>query len=561
MRARSVIKKLESNHVEGLSHKELFLATEDLLPVTDDKKTWDAWNFVGFWIADSFNLNTFTIAASMIAAGLNWWQAFLCVIIGYTLVGPLLVLNARPGAIHGIVFPAVCRTTFGLFGSLWPVFNRAGMACIWWGVQAWLGGECVYVLLRAIFPSFARIKNTMPASSETTTAYIISFIIYWLLSLPTIWVPIHKLRWWFMAKAVVGPIVGFTLFGWSIHRAGGVGPVFSQPATLSGSKLGWQMFISISSCFNNMFTLITNAPDFASRAKTPSAAVWPQMIAMPLGFTITSFLGIVICSASQVQFGAPIWDVVKIMDTMLDGASSSTRAGLVFIAAGFIYVQLMLNVAANSVSAGCDLTALFPRFLSIRRGGYVAALVGICMNPWLLYKSSATFGNYLGAYGVLLSCIAGPMITDYWIVRRGHMRVNDLYTADKEGWYYYTAGINWRGYLAYLCGFAVNAPGFIHTLAPNISVPIGAQRIYYLSWITGTGVSGLVYYLACLVSPPPGMNRHFKELDESAGEPRVDQIAAERLAEQEKDRDAFDDKEKGVDGVERGRAQITVLEA
>jgi NCS1 family nucleobase:cation symporter-1 len=59
-------------------------------------------------------------------------------------------------------------------------------------------------------------------------------------------------------------------------------------------------------------------------------------------------------------------------------------------------------------------------------------------NPWLLYKSSATFGNYLGAYGVLLSCIAGPMITDYWLVRRGHYRVNDLYTLDKEGWYYYT---------------------------------------------------------------------------------------------------------------------------
>lgn len=64
-----------------------------------------------------------------------------CVIVGYTIVGPLLVLNARPGAIHGITFPAVNRTTYGIFGSLWPVFNRAAIACIWWGVQAWLGGE------------------------------------------------------------------------------------------------------------------------------------------------------------------------------------------------------------------------------------------------------------------------------------------------------------------------------------------------------------------------------------------------------------------------------------
>lgn len=95
MRARQVVKRLETSHLEGLSHTELFLATEDLLPVTDEKKTWDAWNFVslliwssvgecgallirtsqvGFWIADSFNLNTFVIASSMISSGLNWWQ-------------------------------------------------------------------------------------------------------------------------------------------------------------------------------------------------------------------------------------------------------------------------------------------------------------------------------------------------------------------------------------------------------------------------------------------------------------------------------------------------------
>lgn len=60
----------------------------------------------------------------MISAGLTWWQAFLCVIIGYSLVGPILVLNARPGAVFGLIFPAVNRTTFGVFGSLWPVFNR-----------------------------------------------------------------------------------------------------------------------------------------------------------------------------------------------------------------------------------------------------------------------------------------------------------------------------------------------------------------------------------------------------------------------------------------------------
>ena len=207
------------------------------------------------------------------------------------------------------------------------------------------------------------------------------------------------------------------------------------------------------------------------------------------------------------------------MDKMLDvDPSSKTRAGVVFIAAGFIYVQLLLNVAANSISAGCDLTALLPRYINIRRGGYVAAIVGLAMNPWLLFKSSATFSNYLGAYGVLLSCVAGPMICDYYLVRRGHYRIRDLYTTDRGGWYWYSYGVNWRAYLAYFSGFAINAPGFIHSLNPDIAVHVAAQRLYALSWLTGTGVSALVYYLACVAAPPPGMNRSFHEVDESEGE-------------------------------------------
>lgn len=241
-----------------------------------------------------------------------------------------------------------------------------------------------------------------------------------------------------------------------------------------------------------------------------------SVYALPIGFAITSFLGIVIASSAEPQFGSPIWNVVGVMDAMLDNdQSSKTRAGLAFIFIGFIYVQLMLNVAANSISAGCDLTAILPRFINIRRGGYFCMVVGICMNPWLLYKSSATFGNYLGAYGVLLSCIAGPMITDYWIVRRGHMRLADLYTTSKDGWYTYTWGINWRGYAGYFAGFAINAPGFIHALKPDLKVGVAAQRIYALSWLTGTGVSALVYYLCCVVSPPPGMSKTFEEVDES----------------------------------------------
>ena len=70
------------------------------------------------------------IASSMVTLGLSPWQAWGCVWIGYSLVAPFIVLNARPGAIMHVTFPVVARMSFGIWGSLWCVFNRAAMA--WW---------------------------------------------------------------------------------------------------------------------------------------------------------------------------------------------------------------------------------------------------------------------------------------------------------------------------------------------------------------------------------------------------------------------------------------------
>jgi cytosine/uracil/thiamine/allantoin permease len=57
----------------------LFLTNHDLKIVEPERRQWTAFNFVGFWIADSFNINTWMIAASSLDNGLSWWQAWICV--------------------------------------------------------------------------------------------------------------------------------------------------------------------------------------------------------------------------------------------------------------------------------------------------------------------------------------------------------------------------------------------------------------------------------------------------------------------------------------------------
>lgn len=103
------------------------LTNHDLKPVEPARRQWGPWNFVGFWIADSFNINTWMISSAMIVNGLSWWQSWLCVWIGYAIAAVFICLTGRIGAVYHIGFPVVSRSSFGIWGSLWPVFNRAAM--------------------------------------------------------------------------------------------------------------------------------------------------------------------------------------------------------------------------------------------------------------------------------------------------------------------------------------------------------------------------------------------------------------------------------------------------
>ncbi|KAG4031884.1 hypothetical protein MFRU_008g02380 [Monilinia fructicola] len=511
----------------GLTNAQLMLNNHDLKPVEPERRQWGPWNFVGFWIADSFNINTWMISSSMIVApsGLSWWQSWLCVWIGYSIAACFIVLTARIGATYHISFPVVARSSFGIWGALWPVFNRAAMACIWYGVQAWIGGECVQLMICAIWPSFAKVHNGIPGSGTNTVAFV-SFFLFWFCSLPAIWFPVHKIRHLFTVKAFVVPTAGIVFFVWAIVRAKGIGPIVKQGNTSHGSAMAWAMVTGIMSSIANFATLVVNSPDFSRFAKKPKDAFWSQLITIPVGFAVTSFIGIIVSSSSTVIFkGDPIWNPLKLLQSFLDEGGSGNRAGVFFIATAFALAQLGTNIAANSVSAGTDMTALLPRFIDIRRGGYVCAVIGLVMCPWNLLSSANNFTTYLSAYSVFLSSIAGVIISDYYAVRKGYLQVRNLYSAKKTSPYYYTFGIHWRGYAAYIAGILINIVGFVGAIGKE--VPIGATYIYKLNFFCGFIISGGTYWILCQLFPVAATSDTWMEVGEEIDDPSMAYSAEE----------------------------------
>src|SRR6185503_17230566 len=157
------------------------------------------------------------------------------------------------------------------------------------------------------------------------------------------------------------------------------------------------------------------------------------------------------------------------------------RPMVAFIALiALLIATLTTNVAANVVSPSNDFSSLDPRRISFRTGGLVTGCLGILMMPWNLMDSFSDYiFGWLVGYSGLLGPIAGVMIADYFLVRRSHLKLDDLYR--RNGIYEYENGINLRAVAALVVGIVVALLGLV---IPPL------RLLYDYAWFVGFGVSG-----------------------------------------------------------------------
>lgn len=497
-------KFLEVQPSNGMTIKEMFLYNPDLKPVESARRLWKWWNFIFFWIADALNINSLQIASTGVEQGMTWWQTWISVWLGYFIAAGFVVMLARIGAFYHVSFPVACRASFGTFGSLWPVINRIVMAIIWFSVQSWIMGQCVQLMLRAIFGNDLDQRIGTQHLSGTTSFQFLSFFLGWLGQMPFLWFSPQSIRHLFTVKSIVVPICGVAYLIWTLKRASGLGEMITAKSTLSSHDLGWQFVNSTMNCVANFAALIINAPDFSRFAATKDAPFFTQLFTIPVSFSLATLVGILAAAASKTMYGEVLWSPLDILSRFLDNYTSGDRGGVFLIATGFCLAQLGTNIAANSLSAGTDLTALLPKYMNIRRGSYVCGLLALCLVPWNFFSSSNKFTTYLSAYSVFLSSIAGVICCDYYVIRRGHLIIDELYNGTSGSTYMFgRLGVNWRAYAAYLLGLVPNMPGFVgQTGRP---VPMGAFYVYYLNYFVGFLVSFLLYLFFCWLSPVDGV--------------------------------------------------------
>ncbi|KAK4048034.1 hypothetical protein OIV83_005068 [Microbotryomycetes sp. JL201] len=450
--------------------------------------------------------------ASFLSMGLGLWEGVGCSTAGFAIVAIFMALNGRAGSMWHISFPVLSRSSFGVFGAGWATFNRACMSVVWSGVNSVSGGQCVYVMLHAIFPGIARIPNKLSPDLALTSASMFCFFIFVFLTAVMVTLPLKKWYWLTYTKSAVFVLSAVGMIALSVTQAGGsAGPAVTQGGTATGSTRHWLLIRFVLTSAASCSTFASNASDWQRNAIKPSDPILGQILGFPLANMVVSIIGLLVASTSQVVTGEIMWNPLEYLDAILTQSyTPSIRAGVFFISLGFTYSQLFSSAIENAYPFANDFSALLPRFFNIRRSLYLCLVLTIAINPWYLLGSASIFISVLASYQIFLFSIMAVLLVDYYLIAKGLFHVEDLYTTSRQGTYWYTYGVNFRAFAAYLVGVAVNFYGFLGNVGA-IDVGVATTRSYYFAIFTTTTAAGLTYFALSKIWPVRHYNVKWSE--------------------------------------------------
>ncbi|KIY01451.1 uncharacterized protein Z520_03003 [Fonsecaea multimorphosa CBS 102226] len=504
---KSVLRRLEVKH-DGEVYSDrppTRWGNRDVFPVPLEQRRYTVISYVSYWSIASLSVTSWAYGGSVIALGLSAGEGIACSVIGSLFVGLFAFLCGHPGASMHVGFTALARVTFGLYGSYIPVLLLVFENVIFFGIHAYFGGLAVTIVLNALSSSFMHWKNTLPESAGGVTSQgLIGFVIYFVVFFLLLLIHPSKLRNLVWPAAITIAVVFLGLLGWAISANGGtVGNLLAGKIHLSSTNKSFAMLYAISSAAGSATAFSSRVSDWTRFAVTKHSATVPMLVFAPIFGCIGPIFGILATSAVYSRYQAVEWNPLGLLlYVQATQYTAGCRAATFFAGLGLFCASLMNNLMGKISCAGMDCAGLFPKYITTRRGSYILTVIGILIQPWRLVNGSSTFLTVLASFGVFVAPMTGILAADYWIVRRRKWVMHDIYRQD--GIYWYTFGVNWRAYVAFIMSFVFDLPGFAASVNKTSIAP-GWTRMYDMSYIVNLAIAVLIFCCLSFAFPPKGL--------------------------------------------------------
>lgn len=468
------------------------LTNTDLMPVSLKERTWVWYHFAALWVGMVMCITAYMLSGGLISSGMSWRQAIATIFLGNLIVVIPMLLIGHAGVKYGIPCAVLMRASFGTIGARLPAFLRALVACGWYGIDTWIGGQMIYTLGGLIVGR--SIDGEIIPFLGINLSQAICFMAFWILQFYFVVHGIESIRKLETYTAPIKIVICFVLLWWAYDKAGGFGPILDQPSqfTEGGPKAGqfWQVFWpSLTAMVGFWAALALSIADFTRFSKTQREQVIGQMVGLPLPMALLSLLAVIVTSATIVIYGEAIWDPVTLAGRM-------TGIAVLIALIVLLIDTISVNLAANLVGPAYDFSSLNPRRISYKIGGYITVALAVLMMPWKVIETTDGYiFTWLLGYSSLLGPITGILIVDYFVIRHTQLDIKALYQS--KGTYYYWKGWNRVALLSFVLGVLPNIPGFLGAAFPRTfsNIPSIFHEVYIYAWFIGLAISSIVYWI------------------------------------------------------------------
>jgi NCS1 family nucleobase:cation symporter-1 len=498
----------EVDHPAGASvikdSYDLRLTNEDLAPLKE--QTWSTYNIFAFWMSDVHSVGGYVTAGSLFALGLTSWQVLIALIVGIIIVNFFCNLVAKPSQMAGVPYPVICRAPFGVLGANIPAIIRGSIAVAWYGIQTFLAASALDIVVVRLWPGMeAWTKADQHGFLGLSAVGWVTYAILWVLQAAVFWMGMESIRRFidFCGPAVY--VVMFALCGYLLVKSD-----WHVSLNISSEKLtGWHVITTMLSAIALVVSYFSgpmlNFGDFSRYGKSFDNVKRGNFLGLPVNFLVFSLLTVVTAAATIPVFGELITDPVETV-SRIDSTFAIVLGALTFTTA-----TIGINIVANFISPAFDFSNVNPQKISWRAGGMIAAVGSVILLPWNWYDNADAIQYTLGVLGALIGPLFGVLIADYYIVRKQHVVVDDLFTMNSEGRYWYSKGYNPDAVMATAFAGAISIASVV---VPKLTD--AATWVPDYSWFIGCGLGFVAYRVLAMRPNSPtqtALNAHSKAVE------------------------------------------------
>ena len=410
---------------DGETQRSAVFEDDAFVPVPQSERhSW--WRTSFIWAGSSICVPVIMIGALLIA-GLNMAEMILATLIGSAILSAIFCLQGMEGTDTGLPTAIVARSAFGKVGAGFIVsFVLASTLVCWAGTDCQVAGE-----------SFLQILSMSGVSVNREACIIVLGLIMLVVSILGEKI-IAKLNMVAVPALILLCIYGIVTCLGQVDIAA---LFFAEPVEPMSLVEGVALVIGAQAVGS------TIAPDYHRFCRNRKESCMAVLVGIPPYLLFLMIAGAVMGSATGET------DISLVIANL----------GIPIVGLTVLVLATWTTMATDAYTGGLAITSLL--HLPGTKRAAATAIAGVCGILLAVFGIMDYFASFLTIMAACIPPIAGVMIADYWIVKRGKPE------NWKEG-----KGINWFGVIALVAG-----------VATAMLVPFG------IATINGVIVSFLLY--------------------------------------------------------------------